>query len=57
MDNFPELIANDNENNANAILKSLLVGEDVEQHVPLLALPSKSTFLSAGIHIWVQAVQ
>ena len=57
MDNFLELIANDNESNANAILKSLLVGEDVEQHVPLLALPSKSTSLSAGIHIWVQAVR
>ena len=38
MDNFLELIANDNENSTNAILNNLSVGEDVDHHVQVSAL-------------------
>ena len=44
MDNFLGLIANDNKNNANAILNSLLVGEDVRHHVQVSTL---SNFLES----------
>ena len=44
MDNVLELIANDNENNANSILNSLSVGEDVEHHIQVSTL---SNFLES----------